>query len=250
ELKVPNGIKVYTDKPELRNDTGSSGIVGLRQEKWVVVVPYNGEYTFPALTLEWWNTQTDKQETARIEATKLLASGGQAAPAASSAVLPTPQQSVAESSKPANNTVTTPAASETMWYGQLLLIAVGLALSWLIWLGWQRLRPRTLQTAQPSLTVTQKRLQQACVQNRPQQAHDALLAWIAAAGIRPALLTTLYTQATPELRSKIDALNAALYGRSNHDWQGEGLWAALQAFAQQRKQQAVKVTALEPLYPS
>lgn len=251
-VNVPNGIKAYTDKPELRNDASNQGVVGLRQEKWVVVVPYNGEYTFPAITLDWWNTQTGKQETARLEPTKLIASGGQVAPVAPSATAPMPQakQPATEPSTAANNAVAATSVGETVWYVRLLLIVIGLGLSWLIWLGWQRLHLRNPQPAQPSLAALQKRLQQACEQNQPQQAHDALLAWVAAAGIRPALLTTLYAQATPELRRELDALNAALYGRSNSGWQGTGLWAALQAFAQQGQQQSEKVLDLAPLYPS
>ncbi len=80
-VQVPAGIKAYTDQPELRNDAGNDGVIGVRQEKWVVVAPYNGEYEFPGLSVDWWNTATGKQETAQLKPVKMVVTGGQAAPA-------------------------------------------------------------------------------------------------------------------------------------------------------------------------
>ena len=76
-----------------------------------------------------------------------------------------------------------------------------------------------------------RRLEQACQQNQPQLAHDALVQWAdVGLGIHPALLSTLREQGSPALRNEIDALNAILYGRSSGGWQGAGLWAAIRGF--------------------
>ena len=68
-------IKAYTDQPEFRNENNAQGIVGVRQEKWVLVAPYNGDYALPDIQLDWWNS-TRQQETATINAATLRVSGG------------------------------------------------------------------------------------------------------------------------------------------------------------------------------
>lgn len=246
EIQVPAGIKAYTDQPELRNDAGNGGVVGVRQEKWVVVAPYNGEYEFPGLSVDWWNTSTGKQETAKVDPVKMVVTGGQATPTGAAASPPAQQPQASPEPDKA-------AVSETKesgwfswfswdWYATaLLLIWGGLSVGWLLWRWWQKSRT-TFRKAVPTATASMaarkpdaksawRRLEQACQQNQPQATHDALLQWIEVGlNIRPALIATLRERAAPGLQAEIDALTATLYGRSSGGWKGAGLWAALQGF--------------------
>ena len=243
-VQVPAGIKAYTDQPELRNEAGNDGVIGVRQEKWVVVAPYNGEYEFPGLSVDWWNTATGKQETAQLKPVKMVVTGGQAAPANAA---PTPASQSQTSTKPDKTAVSNPVESGWFawfswdWYATaLLLIWGGLSVGWLLWRWWQKSRTilrKAVQTAAAPVTRTLdaksvwQRLEKACQQNQPQATHDALVQWLdVGLNIRPALISTLREQATPVLRAEIDALNAVLYGRSSGGWKGAALWQALQGF--------------------
>lgn len=265
EIIPPAGIKAYTDQPELRNDAGNSGVIGVRQENWVIVAPYNGEYAFPAITLDWWNTAKNKQETAKIAATKLVVSGGGAAPAGltapsepskaeESGQVPQPQQ--ADKNNAETPVISKAGLSIWEWLAVILLVCwIVVTLVWLAKTSWKNRRPeagRSPQRTSAISTDTQavlKTLERACKQNQPQAAHDALLAWIGLGlKLRPASIAGLYVQANEDLREKLDSLNSALYGRGNDNWQGQGLWQAVHAF-KPAATKPVKPTGLEPLYP-
>ena len=150
DIAVPAGIKAYTDQPELRNDAGNNGVVGVRQEKWVVVAPYNGEYQFPGVSVDWWNTSTGKQETARIEPVKMVVTGGAASPTGAT---PTPTKSSQTGTTAQPKAAASPATgTDESWFSwsrfaaALLLIWVALSLAWLVWRWWQKLSGSPRQT--------------------------------------------------------------------------------------------------------
>ncbi len=268
DIQAPAGIKAYTDQPELRNDPGSNGIVGVRQEKWVVVAPYNGEYEFPGLSIDWWNAATGKQETTTLDPVKLVVTGGQVAPATANA--PTtaePAQAAPQTPQPVKNS-DTPIVSAGWfawfswdWYATALLIIWGvLSVGWLLWYFWKKSQTALNKSAKiasippqvckPDAKTAWQRLEQACQQNQAQAAHDALLQWMEVGlHLRPALLANFREQAPPVLQAEIDALNAVLYGRSSGGWRGAGLWQALQGFTLSTGQAAVKTSELAALYP-
>lgn len=253
EIAVPNGIKAYTDQPELRNDAGKNGVVGVRQEKWVVVAPYNGEYAFPGVSVDWWNTSTSQQETARVEPVKMVVTGGQAAPAGA---IPTPSQPQAITPSPSNPAlVSDKVITEASWFSwrrfaaALLFVWSMVSLAWLGWRWWSFRSGGEQVSNKPDVKAVWKRLEQACQHNQPQATHAALLQWIdVGLNIRPAVLTTLRAQASPRLQAEIDALNAVLYGRSSGGWKGAGLWQALQDFQSSPRVHA-KESELAVLYP-
>lgn len=270
EVQAPTGIKAYTDQPELRNEAGNSGVIGVRQEKWVVVAPYNGEYEFPGLSVDWWNTASGKQETAKVNPVKLVVTGGQAAPAnATSQTTATTQPQAAAKPDTAAGQIET--AGESGWFSwfswdwyamALLLIWLGLTVAWLVWRWWKKSGGVLKKAAQIAATVVPgndrkpdakavlKKLEQACQQNKPQVAHDALVQWMdVGLGIHPALISSLREQASPSLRAEIDALNAVLYGRSSDGWKGVGLWVSIQGFKPATQGQHKDAAGLAKLYP-
>lgn len=266
EVTAPAGVKAYTDQPELRNEGSGDGVIGVRQEKWVIVAPYNGDYEFPAVTLDWWNSTTGKQEKAQIAATKLVVSGGQVAPAGSlppaepensrgSEQLPQKQQTANVQSPAVTN------ADFSIWKGLasiLLVFWIVATLIWLAWMWWKKPKAAANPGKPPPAKSPAKRvdsqaalkiLEQACKQNQAQAAHSALLEWIdSGLKLRPALFTTLYAQADEQLRVELDGLNSALYGRSADNWNGSALWQAVRVFKPVIAT-ATESGGLEALYP-
>ncbi len=250
DVQAPAGIKAYIDQPELRNEAGNDGVIGVRQEKWVIVPPYNGEYELPGIKLEWWNIVANKQETATVGPFKLQVTGGQEAPAGQ-----LPPANVQQPPEPANSKQTQPEVTEAAggstwldafknWFTweraafSLLLLWVLLTLAWLLW-RWSR-KPKPEERGVAASAAKQpvsdaksilRQLEQACQRNQPQAAHDALAEWAGSVlGLRPALISTLREQADPGLRDEIDRLSASLYGRGADSWHGAELWKAVQAF--------------------
>lgn len=250
DVQVPDGIKAYTDQPELRNENGADGVVGVRQEKWVIVAPYNGSYELPEIKLDWWNTGANKQETVTVGPVKMQVSGGQAAPAGQlpPATIQQPAQPETEKQQATAPTATGQGGfldGLLSWFTweraifSLLLVGVLTWLAWLLW-RWSR-KPAEQQTSRkPSVSASKpvadaksvmRRLEQACQQNQAQAAHDALVDWTGSVlGLRPALIATLREKADPALQVEIDKLLSSLYGRGAGNWQGAGLWKAVQAF--------------------
>jgi hypothetical protein len=256
DVQMPAEVKAYTDKPELRNDASNSGVIGVRQEKWVVVAANDGTFELPKITLDWWNTTTGKQETAVLDAVKLQVVGGQTAAA--------PQQ-------PATKPVPSPASSDPQaaqapavtitgwpvweWIVAGLLVAwIALSLGWIARQWWLKYQSGTVKPSQKAAPVVDakvlwQRFEQACQQNQPQAAHDALVRWIdVGLDIHPALLTRLWEQADPVLQAEIDRLNGVLYGRGGASWNGTVLLSAMKSFKPATLQQT-KASGLAELYP-
>jgi hypothetical protein len=265
ELSIPIGVKAYTDQPEFRNESNAQGIVGVRQEKWVLVAPYNGDYALPELKLDWWNSTTGKQETAMLNAVTLRVSGGEAAPAGQlppasqqpavslteeAAVPSVKPQALADSLLPSNWSVNKKIIMA------LLFLWVLLTTAWLYWQWKHRKSATTIAKSENTVLpprnpkIALQALATACKSNQPQAAHDALVNWIEVGlNLRPALISRLREQASPLLQAEIDALGAALYGRGNGAWQGAGLWKAITTFQPAAQKSAKPTTGLAELYP-
>ncbi|ELR63855.1 BatD [Photobacterium marinum] len=66
-LPYPNSVKVYDEKPVYGNE-GDYTVMTLKQ---VIIPRSEGKLSLPPLAVNWWNTQTDKQETSKIAGREL-----------------------------------------------------------------------------------------------------------------------------------------------------------------------------------
>jgi hypothetical protein len=263
KLDAPAGIKAYTDKPELRNQTNANGVVGVRNENWVILAPYNGSYNLPAINLDWWNINTQKAEQAKIDAVTLVVSGGQAAPMQTQPPASMANQvAVPNKSTTHANTQSAPAHdAEQEQRFSLAKVAIGLLLVWLllsglwiIWLWWRRakvpMRVSSQASPLPAPTVNAlDKLEQACQQNDAPAAYKALQQWAEAnLYLRPALLPQIRQRVDSAFQMELDQLEAAVYGKPESAWQGQGLWQAVQAYQPVYKMHKPK-GSLQELYP-
>lgn len=68
ELPDINGIKFYPDQAEVNSSESLDGILGIREESYALIPTQAGTYTLPEVKLEWWNTQTNRMQTATLAA--------------------------------------------------------------------------------------------------------------------------------------------------------------------------------------
>ncbi|MCB1621804.1 MAG: protein BatD [Thiothrix sp.] len=266
EVRVPDGIKSYANQPEFRNDANDSTMIGIRQEKWVLVPSGGGKFELPALELPWWNVASGSMEQAQLKAEQLVVTGEPLAPPAAAVPDPaagTPQAQGAGQTPQPTGPALSVAADPVPLAGQG-------AMSWLLWVGAVFVLVvlagllRGLYRRHRSGAGTQRgsgyreaalvRLKKACQINDAVAAQGALRDWMREEpGLLPATMAHLRTRADPALRQALDQLNAALYAGEREPWRGAGLWQAIQAFRPQmpehRPGSGSAARGLATLYP-
>jgi len=246
-----NGLKQYPDKPLLKNNISETGITGIQQLKVAIIPSAKGQYTLPAMSIPWWNTQTNKLEHARIAARKITveitadSTPGSAKPPQLNAQNNTPPETAkpeaaepgnaepgnAESELMANPTEQT---SNTLWKIISFLLASALIVT--LFLLWRNHRvhsddQRPLNTEphinSPSVKQAMKSLKLACDNTDAQAAKNALLDWGNALFVnQPSYsLGDLSSHVNAELAEKILLLNSSLYGGSQAEWKCNELYA-------------------------
>ena len=247
-----DGLKTYPDQPLLKEDKAADGLTALREEKIAFIPSKPGQYNLPAQEIKWFNTRNNRLEIATLPAATINAIAASNAPAAAVTKPSLPavtdsQSPVATTASPHNNQVS---AEPGFWPW----LAAALGLGWLLTLLWFK-RPRldksiadtktkTVQSAKNASEAV-KALKQACRDNNPHAAKQALLAW----GRQQWAvdnLTALAAASQPELATAILSLNQHLYAAQQVDWQGADLW---QAFENRPAANAAKADNDEQLPP-
>jgi hypothetical protein len=168
-LPTLDGATVYPDKPSNITRNDGQWLIGRRVQGFAVVPGRPGRLHIPAITLSWWNVQTDQAETATIPAhdlTVLPALGASAAPTAASSVAP-----MAVSPAPtatADSAASAPAATPWRWIA-LASIALWLLslLGWLLYARRRRLAspvPKRAEGMRKPAATTPSQAQQAFLQ--------------------------------------------------------------------------------------
>ena len=287
-LSPPSGLKSYPDQPKLDDSAQGGTLIGRREQAIAFMASSPGHYTIPALTVSWWDTQTNQPRVATLAAHTLsilpapgvapgtapaaasTASGAAAAPATSGTPPPPPAQPTRPVSPPgvshqapaavsAQKSAPASASSEWEW------ISFGLATIWLAtvagWLWSRRSRaarakatpPRHLEPTAtrppPELSKERAAFRAACETNDAHAARAHLLAW-----------ATALWGSTP---SGVNAIAARLNDASLADllrdldracyaggaWQGRPLGAALTELPRQPDKRESARDGLAPLYP-
>ncbi|MDJ0808114.1 MAG: BatD family protein [Gammaproteobacteria bacterium] len=71
EMELPAGLKQYPQRPQAKDNLSRDGISGSRQTSVTLVATEAGSYYLPAIEIPWWNTETNRQELARLPAVTL-----------------------------------------------------------------------------------------------------------------------------------------------------------------------------------
>lgn len=225
-LPALDGATVYPDKPSNVTRNDGQWLIGRRVQGFAVVPNRPGRLHIPAVTLNWWNVQTDQAETATIPAhdlTVLPALGAPATPTTAAPVAST-AGTASSSSTAVDGLVSAPASASATPWRWIALVSIGLwLLSLLGWLLYARRRrhappaPKPVEGARaPAASPGQAQqafLQAAGGEDSAAQAR-LLLAW--ARSERPALVLQNLGElgaalADEQQRAAIAALQRARY---------------------------------------
>ncbi|WP_456380009.1 BatD family protein [Thiolapillus sp.] len=66
EIDEIDGLRIYPDEPVAQEQATSVGILSTSSRKFAIIPVRPGDYGIPAIELKWWNSETDKEEVAKI----------------------------------------------------------------------------------------------------------------------------------------------------------------------------------------
>jgi len=249
---LPDGLKSYPDQPVLTDQSGSDGVIGVRQEKVAIVPASPGRYVLPAVALHWWDVNAEQARVARLPArpiTVLPAAGAPPAPAAPAAPAGTADGNAAGTA-PAPRRAPGPLTGPWPW------IAASLALAWATTLAlwWRRERRHRQPPAAAPVAVDRRTLQRTLAHAPPRRVQEALLAWAAQRwpASPPTTLRDLGRRLGGAAERELAALDAALYAPRPAALDRAALARAIEdaGAAPAAPQRGIRGDALEPLYRS
>jgi hypothetical protein len=276
-LRLPSGVKAYPDQPKLDDSMQSGTLIGSREQTIALMADSPGHYTIPALTVAWWDTQTNQPRVTRLPARTLTilpvpggapstatAAGVSKSSPLTSSVPASPLAGAAASSarRTSRPSGTSAAPSEWEW------ISIALAIVWLSTVGawlWSRRSQAATRDARepvrgptpvsrhprrspPDASRERAAFRAACEANDAAAARAHLLAWTAAVwGRAPAGIGAIAARiGDATVAALLRDLDRACY--AGGVWQGRALAAALTALPASGKHDGAR-DGLAPLYP-
>ena len=249
-LQAPTGIKLYPEKPSFNNEHSLDGIIGTINKNIVLVSTAGGEFEIPEISIPWWNSATNQQEIAKLNAIKLTVSGTPA-PIAPQKAITKPELLSKNNSVEEKKTI----LSKTLIVMIILASLLFVALIAGRFIQWKERQKSNYKHAKENDSPAKKqqildRLKQACDNNNAMKAQRQLQQWMRSNALSPSVLAK---KSSLEFQQQITLLNQTLYSESKTDWQGLPLWQAVEQYqtqlSQDTKGNSQKTPqALEPLY--
>jgi BatD DUF11 like domain len=255
-VKTDATIKAYPDKPVLNEQKNPEGVTATRQEKIAFIPATVGKHILPAIDIPWFNIKTHKMEVASIPETEINVLGvskNQADAKLPTKPLTAPTAPVTNPETSFPTQVKTSTDEHNIW----LWISLFLALGWLATVVFFVLKHPKKQATEDNdnalfhhetnLKECVKKLKQACADNDPQAAKNALLIW---GKLRFGVINLgmIADSCDARLRDEIVYLNQILYGKDKSEWSGKKL---IQAFIENKAREKINgndSSELEPLH--
>ena len=251
---IPTALKHYPEQPEFEESPSANGLTSIRKQKMALIPAESGAIVLPALSLPWWNVQTQQMELAELPARTLTVL------AAAQSLSAAPAESDTQTIPQADGSIKLINSSEINSHSapQLLLwraLSIAFLLLWLFTLClWLRARVRGAephsQLANGRHSGYIKLLKHACKRNNAAEARQALLAWAKQKWPNARLVSTsgLQSRVDPEFRQALDELDKHLYSRQPSDWDGAKFFRLFQTAGFQETEAPQQPATLEPLY--
>lgn len=251
-IAASDHFSVYPEKGIERNTVKQGQLVGSTEIKITYLFNTAGKVTIPELRLAWFNTTTGKEETAVLAPRSFDVSASPAAARSTPAI----QHAVLASNK---STITPPESQKPQAFGPVRdrlawALAAFFALAWLVTFGlWMRLRrSKHSIPKKKQYKAALGRLHAACKENNPEQARDALLAWVSLRWPDASVLTlsdVLEWLQGSSLKEQVQQLSQVLYSTRGTAWRGDELWRAVAALKQRAPRGAQRANVLPPINP-
>lgn len=249
---VSDMVKLYPDKPELRDTAGPSGIRAFRKDQYAMIGVAPGHVDLPKLILPWWNIDTGQWQFASLPGTSI-----EILPSANATVLP---ERIVEAPVPAEASAADGSvlAQSGFWRN----VSVGLGGLWLLTVvGWwwsRRPAPRApKEPAPPPVYKRQAKLlkaaRKAAREGDGAATRAALLRWgrLQWPEDPPLNIGDLAERVAMPLSAQLEQLCRADYGPQGESFDGETLAKSLRAVSVlQEERERRPSDELPPLMPN
>ena len=250
---VAGKIKIYPDKPELRDTVAASGIRAVRKDQYAMIGIAAGNVELPELQLPWWNIDVGDWQVARLPGTSITI-----LPSANAAVVPPVAVEEPAPQQDANVSGNLVIIQSNFWRR----VSEALAGVWLLtvvtW--WWSRRPVDRMPKEPEpppVYKQQSRILKAA--RKAAQAGDgrgirsALLDWgrLEWPDNAPLNIGDLANRIAMPLSTQLEGLCRADYGPQKESFDGEALAKSLRSISVLQEQKEERPTdALPPLLPN
>jgi hypothetical protein len=250
-FEAPEGISVYQKRPEvtdIKTDRGNF-VKGRRVDSASYLIRRPGDFDLPAISIEWWDTQSRKVRTATLAAFHLHAE-----PSASvdSALAP-------EAETPSATPVAQRSMASRLWRAAAMIaVPVVLVALWWFWVKlrpvlfarWSSFRERRRNREAESFAA----LRRAAKSGNGELTFACLLAWLNRFDPGATLEEFLRRNGDSELRAEVDLLATSLYGvpgvgKSSRKWSGRRLMTLTQDARSHKERSPKREFALPALNP-
>lgn len=248
-FKSSDRFSVYPEKPKERNVFRNQQLVGTATIKITYLFSKAGDVTIPELRLPWFNTTSGKEVIAKLPALtfKVKPVKNQSKTTLTKAIPEAKQPN----DKPQNNVQSLVENNHNLSHAWILAAIFGIAwmFTLILWY-WQDKKKNTNKKAKRQVF---RALQQACQENNPENARDALLTWARMKWPEANFLNLAelakFIHNNP-LKNQIHQLSQALYDKAKKtSWQGRDLWACIISLKTMKKTKKSKANALPPMNP-
>ncbi len=256
EIATPEGAEVYADKSQTQTRDDGSWLYGERTRKFAIVPTWPGTLTLPAVEVQWWNTTSERMETASLPAREIKVTGAPLAPAAAPPIVPSPSpSSTTATTSPAEVIYPSPTSGAELrfWrWSSALLGGLWLLTLALWWRSRRAMHGTRVAATQPTQAPARSVFLRACSMGDLSGAERALVAW---ARREKADILNLGSLATalddPAQRAALDELQRMRYAGASAEGLGARLTRAFRGgFAWSKAAVAsAPVSPLPPLYP-
>jgi len=253
----PDAIKGYADQPVIETEKTSTGLKGVRKEKWALIPNQSGKIKLPGISVTWWDVSRDELRSAVIPS-KII----NVLPVSSSHL----QNSTIETPDPQKNKTETAVSKVPLQAEESFPwrnMAIGFALLWgltmLLWFVFRNNKTAStnkkegniIQDQQNTIRETTKNVEKAFHYGDAATVQTALLKWANSVWISdPPQGLEQIGERIPELKNGINALYSILYGKHENGNSLEELHANFRNISfSSTKDNNNKYTKLKPMYP-
>jgi hypothetical protein len=208
-LDAPAGIRTYPEEPKVQDQKTDRGefVFGQRTQSAKYFIQKEGDYTFPAIELKWWNLTTNQVATATLPAVHFAAAPNSDYVAE---LPPEPEPVITVQPKPIS-----PWTRYRFWIR--VVAPLSIAVTFLVWLAYRYLprvyrflKARRDQYRHPEVAHFRS-LVRACRRNDAGEAYQWLLRWLAYFGSATTLDQFLEQTKNEALTQQVNSLSATLF---------------------------------------
>lgn len=264
QLPAIDGLRVYPDDPANHERVTDKGILSTNSSKFAIIPTRAGKFELPAVELTWWNSNSGREQTARIPPRELvvtgLASVGKLQQSTNNAAKPQQILLLKQEQNSADRTDLVATKGQHTTLNSWLLAAVVLLLVlWLLTLFLllrKKPAPRTVNRVEKAagkvtLAASKKQLQQAVATENAAAVAEALLEvaknlW---QEFPPSSLEAMAEKLDSSTAQELRALSRHLYADENTKWDAGEIEQAVNQLQPQTSSSSAD-SALKPLYPA